>query len=151
MTRFLPQTPYRLNTIKIGTNFILSYLYSLQTRIIQSKVFKVLALPGILEKFWFPLFSAPDLKQWFPLLFAQNCNTFSVPNFENQSFEGDRGFRVKLSCWPYLKKLFYGGTEAFNRNKIFDSIRKLLHFENRNFGRISYKKMRKILIFGYFR
>ena len=52
------------------------------------------------------------------------------------------GVRVKIFILSYLKELL-GGTKAFYRMSKSIFVQKLLHFEVRNFGRISYKKMGK--------
>ena len=57
------------------------------------------------------------------------------------------GVRVKIFILSYLKEL--GGTKAFYRMSKLIFVQKLLHFKVRNFGRISYKKMKKSQILRY--
>ena len=54
---------------------------------------------------------------------------------------GGQGQKIMLSLSYRTPQ---GGTEAFYGINIFDYVQKLSHFEVRDFGRISYKKIRKI-------
>ena len=90
---------------------------------------------------------------WWPHLAWDRREIFlsRLSAWLKMTFKAIGGVRVKKSCWPHLKDLQRKGTDAFYWMSKFSHVQKLLHFEVRNFGRISYKKMRKIWIFGYFR
>ena len=64
--------------------------------------------------------------------------------------QGDRVVRVKRIMLSLFERSPRGGTEAFYGMSKFSRVQKLLHFEVRSFGRISYKKIRKIWNLEYF-
>ena len=61
-----------------------------------------------------------------------------------------RGVRVKKIMLSLFERSPWEGTEASYRMLKFNCVQKLLYFEVRGFGRISYKIVRKIWNLGYF-
>ena len=59
------------------------------------------------------------------------------------SLEAIEGVRVKKIILSLFERSSLGGTETFYGMSKFSSVQKLLHFEVRDFGMISYKKIRK--------
>ena len=60
------------------------------------------------------------------------------------------GVRVKKIMLSLFERYQREGTETFYRMQKFPRLQKLLHFKVRDFGRISFKKIRKIWKLGYF-
>jgi len=57
---------------------------------------------------------------------------------------GDRGGPGQNFHFKLFERSPLGGTKAFYRMSKLIFVQKLLHFEVRNFGKISYKKWKKV-------
>ena len=75
---------------------------------------------------------------------------FSLRKWHKDQIKAIGGVRVKKSMLGLFERSPWGGTEAFYGMSILIFVQKLSHFEVRDFGRISYKKMDKIDILRYF-
>ena len=69
---------------------------------------------------------------------------------EGTSFKAIGGGPDQNFHFELFERAPLGGTKAFYRMSKLIFVQKLLHFEVRNFGRISYKKMEKSQILRYF-
>ena len=73
-----------------------------------------------------------------------------IPRIINRTLKAIGGVRVKKIMLSLFERSPWGGTEAFYGMSKFSRVQKLLHFEVRSFGRISYKKIGKIWNLEYF-
>ena len=76
----------------------------------------------------------------------------SLPNtgFHDSVFKAIGGVRVKKFMLILSKRSSWGGTNTFYGKSKLIFVQKLSHFEIHDIGRISYKKIGKISILGYF-